>query len=59
MEFGCSYSELHNSYFASKEDEHSDYLSCQEYSLEEAVLSLCINIAPEIKEEVQQLFKGE
>jgi hypothetical protein len=57
LEFGCSYSKLHNTYFASKEDKNENYLSCQEYNLKDAILSLCINLKDNIMDEVRELFE--
>lgn len=56
LEFGCSYSKLHNTYFASKEDGNDNYLSCQEYSLKDSILALCINLKEDIFDEVRVLF---
>ena len=59
LEFGLSYSELHNTYFASKDDGNNSYLSCQEYSLKDAILSLCINLKHELQSEVKELFNEQ
>lgn len=59
LEFACSYSTLHNTYSASKDDNYEDgYLSCREYSLKDSILSLCINIKDDIEVEVKKLLKG-
>ena len=57
LEFGCSYSKLHKTYFASKEDKDENYLSCQEHNLKDAILSLCINSKDDIMDEVRGLFE--
>lgn len=58
LEFACSYSTLHNTYSASKDDNYDGgYLSCREYNLKDGILSLCINIKDDIETEVRELLR--